>query len=118
MEKQDKKMKRYSQKMEVSMHTQKNPANRWHLVSTTVAILLMMAGTGMVYGFQSRIQWSESALYAETERVMDRAFELNADILSPTSFGKAMRSAEKAESDYVQGKKLPEIRKQLHTAIT
>ena len=99
------------------MNTHTNFKNHWHLAVAAAAVLLVMAGTGLAYG-QSRIQWSESALYAETGRLMERALELNADILSPNSFNKAIRNAEKAESDYSQGKKLSEIRKQLGMAIT
>jgi len=99
------------------MNTHTNFKYRRRLVGTAAAVLLGMAGTGLAYG-QSRIQWKESAVYAETGRIMDRALELNADILSPNAFSKAMRSIDKAESDYIEGKKLMEIRKQLGMAIT
>lgn len=60
----------------------------------------------------------EKFLLVEANQAMSTAKSENADILAPAAFQKAMEAAKKAESAFLRGKKLSEVRKHLRTAIT
>ena len=75
-------------------------------------ILLMTLYTGTLSAQDLR-----STLFGETEKLMQQANKLNAEILSPENYELAMEKYLGAESDYKAGDDLQDIRDKLKSAI-
>lgn len=86
------------------------------IVGTAAVIGMLMAGTGGSYGFQSHVQWSDKILFTVADQAMSAALDENADVLAPRAFAKAMERVNKAQSSYLKGERLAEVRKQLRLA--
>jgi outer membrane protein OmpA-like peptidoglycan-associated protein len=61
-------------------------------------------------------QDTRATLFGEADRTMQVAKDMQADILTPKAYGKAMENYSKAEADFKRGKSLDDIRKQLRAA--
>jgi outer membrane protein OmpA-like peptidoglycan-associated protein len=56
----------------------------------------------------------KTVLFKEANAAMQTAKKVNAEVLSPTNFGEAMKRYQEAETDLQQGKNLDDIRKKLN----
>lgn len=101
---------------EITMFLNNTLSIHRRIVGVAALIGLLMAGTGGSYGFQSQVQWSDKILFTVVDQARSAALKENADILAPRAFAKATERVNKAQSIYLKGERLSEVRKQLRLA--
>jgi hypothetical protein len=108
----------HSKTKEVTMFLNNFLSIHRRIFGAAAVIGLLTAGTGGPYGFQSQVQWSDKILFTVVDQARSAALEENADILAPRAFAKATERVNKAQSSYLKGERLSEVRKQLRLATT
>lgn len=78
---------------------------------TFLAILFVATASSL-----AATQEVKTVLFKEAKAAMQAAQKVNAEVLSPTNFGEAMKRYQEAETDLQQGKNLDDIRKKLNEA--